>query len=104
MLTQIEANEFESKSQEKGLVAIELFANWCGHCRMFTPVLKDMAVELVSELKIYQLNVDNAENVTSKYGVDTIPTILWFKDGEHLETAVGNLTKAQFKAKVESFK
>ncbi|MDP4552914.1 thioredoxin [Guptibacillus hwajinpoensis] len=85
---------FEQETKE-GLVLADLGAPWCGPCKMIAPVLDELDEETGEELKIVQLDVDSNPETARKYDVMSIPTLLFFKDGELVENAVGFRTKEE---------
>ena len=76
-------------------VVVDFWAEWCGPCKMIAPALDEIASELGGKVKIAKLNVDENPNVTIKYGVRSIPTLILFKDGEPTAMQVGAASKAK---------
>lgn len=76
-------------------VVVDFWAPWCGPCRAVAPVLERIAKERAGELRIVKVNVDNEPELAARYGISSIPTILLFKDGEPVASAVGAQGKAQ---------
>lgn len=74
---------------------VDFWAEWCGPCKMITPILEELATKYLGKIKIAKLNVDENPNTPAKYGVRGIPTLILFKDGKALETKVGALSKSQ---------
>ena len=93
MVEQINENIFDEKIKE-GKVLVDCYADWCGPCKMLSPVIDELAKE-IEDYKFYKLNVDDAEEITMKYGVMSIPTLLVFKDGELINTSVGFKSKSE---------
>ena len=93
MVVQIKENEFNEKIKE-GKVLVDCFATWCGPCRMLSPVLDDISNE-VTDYKFYKLDVDEAENVSTEYGIMSIPTLLIFEDGKLTNKIVGLKSKEE---------
>lgn len=94
---EIKEEEFESKvlkSNKK--VLVDFYAEWCGPCRMLSPIVEETAKE-VETVEFYKINVDNAEEVSRKYGVMSIPTLITFQDGKVLNQSVGLKTKNELK-------
>lgn len=95
--------DFEEKVlKDKGLIIVDFWAEWCGPCRMIAPILEELASEYSSKLKIGKLNVDENMRVTARYGIRSIPTLLFFKDGVQVDQVVGALPKSAIKAKVDA--
>jgi len=69
-------------------VLVDFWADWCGPCKMVAPVLDEIAEEF-QEIKVCKLNVDENEEIPSKYGVMSIPTLLYFEEGEETGKIVG---------------
>ena len=72
---------------------MDCWAPWCGPCKMVAPVLEQLASEYAGRLKIAKLNVDENPATASKYGIQSIPTMLLFKNGSHVNSLVGALPK-----------
>ncbi|MCK5522279.1 MAG: thioredoxin TrxA [Thiomargarita sp.] len=83
-------------------VLVDYWAEWCGPCKMITPVLDEIAQEYVGKLKIAKLNIDENTNTPPKYGIRGIPTLMLFKGGDVVATKVGALSKSQLKAFIDS--
>ncbi len=86
------------------LVVIDFYADWCGPCKMMAPAIEDIATEYDGIVKVGKLNVDESPNTSSKYRVMSIPTLLFIKNGEIVDTIVGAVSKAQVKEKIELYK
>jgi thioredoxin 1 len=76
-------------------VVVDLWAEWCGPCRMIAPALEEIAGELQGKVKVVKLNIDENPNVTTEYGVQSIPTLLLFKDGKVASKKVGAAPKGE---------
>lgn len=74
-------------------VLVDFWAPWCGPCRMIAPSVEALAAEYAGKAKIGKLNTDENENVSAKYGIRSIPTLLVFKNGEVVNQLVGALPK-----------
>jgi thioredoxin 1 len=79
-------------------VLVDFWAEWCGPCKMLTPVLESISDEFADKLKITKLNVDENPETAPKFGVRGIPTLILFKEGQVVATKVGALTKSQLVA------
>ena len=87
----------------QGLVMIDVWAAWCGPCRMISPTVEELAKEYSGKIKVMKLNTDENSDIASKYKIMGIPTIMFFKDGIKLDQIVGVVPKQQLKAKIDSF-
>lgn len=82
-------------------VLVDFWAEWCGPCKMLSPVLDQVSAELDGKAKIGKVNIDDARDLAVKYGVRSIPLLLFFKNGEVKDQVLGaNVTKDQLKAKL----
>lgn len=98
---EIKEEEFEEKVlQNKRRVLVDFYADWCGPCRMLSPVVEEIAKEK-DEVDFYKINVDNAEEVSRKYGVMSIPTLIVFQDGKVINQSVGLKSKNELKEFLE---
>ena len=75
-------------------VLVDFYADWCGPCKMLTPVIETLATEFEGKVKIGKLNVDDAPNTAQTYGVMSIPTLLYIKNCEVVNKSVGVVSKA----------
>ncbi|MEE9548122.1 MAG: thioredoxin TrxA [Nitrosomonadaceae bacterium] len=83
-------------------VLVDYWAEWCGPCKMITPILNEVAVEYGERLKVTKLNVDENQATPPKYGIRGIPTLMLFKNGNIEATKVGAISKAQLTAFIDS--
>ncbi len=86
------------------LSVIDFWAEWCGPCRAIGPVIEELAKEYDGVVNIGKLNVDNNPEVSSQYGITSIPAILFVKNGEVVDKLVGAQPKANFVKKIEAHK
>ena len=85
----INENRFKEILGESKLVLIDFYADWCGPCKMLTPVLEQLAEVKKDVLKVAKVNVDNEENLAWQFGIQSIPTMILFKDGNPIKKEIG---------------
>ncbi|MFY7843143.1 MAG: thioredoxin [Rhabdochlamydiaceae bacterium] len=90
------SSEVKTVSQEEfknhiavGSFLVDFYADWCGPCRMLAPVLSQVAKEMSNELSVVKINVDDAQELSSQLGISSIPTVIFFKNGEERGRFVG---------------
>lgn len=87
-----ESFEKVTSSKDKTLI-IDFWAPWCGPCKALTPVLEELSSEMSDSVEVYKVNVDDNTELAQEHGVQSIPTLLVFKNGTLSETLVGLKTK-----------
>lgn len=83
-------------------VMVDLWAEWCGPCRMIHPILDEMSEEFSGRALIVKLNVDQNKETAMEYGIRNIPTVLFFKNGELVDKQVGAVPKSKFVEKLNA--
>ena len=83
-------------------VLVDYWAEWCGPCKMISPILEEIAGEYTDKIKVAKLNIDDNPKTPQKYGIRGIPTLMLFKDGNVEATKVGALSKSQLTAFIDS--
>ena len=82
-------------------VLVDFWAEWCGPCKMIAPSVHELAMEYDGKLSVGKLDVDSSPNIAMKYGVRSIPALIFFKDGQAVHTVVGARPKGQLKKEID---
>lgn len=91
MVKQVNTNEFKDEIKE-GTTLVDFFANWCGPCKMLSPVLDKLSDE-IEGVKFIKVDVDTANEIAVEYGIMSIPTLIIFKDGKEVSKQIGLMPK-----------
>ncbi len=83
-------------------VIVDFWAEWCSPCRMITPIMEEISQEYSDKVVVAKCDVDNSPQITLKYGIRNIPTVLFFKDGKVADKQVGAVPKNNFVAKLNA--
>ncbi|XVF39151.1 hypothetical protein PTKIN_Ptkin01aG0012900 [Pterospermum kingtungense] len=84
-------------------VLVEFWAPWCGPCRMIEPVIAELAKEYGGKIACYKINTDECPNIATRYGIRSIPTMLFFKNGEKKESVIGAVPKSTLAATIDKY-
>ncbi|MEE0965972.1 MAG: thioredoxin [Bacilli bacterium] len=97
----VNSNEFVEVTKE-GLVLVDFFANWCGPCRMMSPVLEEVEEE-IEGLTVVKVDTDENGSLAAKYGVQSIPNMILFKDGKPVDQIIGFRPKEDVIETIEKY-
>jgi thioredoxin 1 len=98
----VELNEENFKQMtSKGKVVVDFYADWCGPCQTMKPIFEKAGSELKG-INFFKVNVDECADTSQLYGIRSIPTILFMKDGKEVERVLGVLYEEEFKKKVQA--
>lgn len=89
-------------TQYKGVALVDFWATWCGPCRMLGPVVEELAQEYAGKAKVCKLDVDQGANISAKYNITSVPTIIFFKDGSAVAQVTGLQSKSVLQEKINS--
>ncbi|AOZ91992.1 thioredoxin [Paenibacillus crassostreae] len=96
-IVNVSDQSFSTEVEGQGTVLVDFWAPWCGPCKMIAPILEDLSTDLGDTVKIAKVNVDENPETASKFGVMSIPTLIFFKDGQPVDKVVGLNSKEALK-------
>ena len=97
------ADNFEAEVLKSDIpVFVDFYADWCGPCKMMSPVIDKLADEFEGRIKVGKINVDDHSEIAAQYGIMSIPNMKFFKGGAVVDEVIGAIPKAQMKAKFEA--
>ena len=102
MVTELNEAQFSEFVKQSGVVMVDCWAPWCAPCRRMGPVVDEIAGDLAGKVAVAKLNTDENQNVAMQFGINAIPTLLFFKDGVQQESLVGLRPKEDIIAYINS--
>lgn len=90
--------------KNEGLVVVDFFATWCAPCQMLAPVLIELEKKYSDEVEFYKVNIDESEDAAIRYGVSSVPTLIFFKNGEEIDRQVGFADEDELSNWIEEMK
>ena len=102
-VVQLTSDNFDKEvSQFSGTVMVDFWAEWCGPCRMVAPIVDELSQSYDGKAKVGKLNTDLAPDIATRYGIRSIPTMLFFKNGQVVQQLVGAYPKSKIVEKLEA--
>jgi thioredoxin 1 len=93
---------FDELLQSEKLVIVDFWATWCGPCRMLSPLLDEVEAEMEDQVEVVKVNVDDADEIAMRYRIMSIPTLLFFKNGQMVDRTVGAMPKSTLVDKINA--
>ncbi len=93
---------FSELLQDNKLIIVDFWATWCGPCRMLSPILDEVEEEMAGQISVVKVNVDDADEIAAQYRIMSIPTLLFFKNGQLVDKTVGAMPKAILVEKIKA--
>ena len=93
---------FDELLQSEKLVIVDFWATWCGPCRMLSPLLDEVEAEMEDQVEVVKVNVDDADEIAMRYRIMSIPTLLFFKNGQMVDRSVGAMPKSVLVDKINA--
>lgn len=96
-------SEFEEKVLKSKLpVIVDFWAPWCGPCKLVSPIIEQLAGEVAEKVTVYKMDVDQNPKVSEAFGIMSIPTVMFFKEGKPVGAVVGARSKEDYKRQIQS--
>lgn len=90
--------------KNEGLVVVDFFATWCAPCQMLAPVIVELEKKYGDEVEFYKVNIDESEDAAIRYGISSVPTLIFFKNGEEIDRQVGFADEDELSNWIEEMK
>lgn len=102
-ISEVTDSTFEQEVLESDRpVLVDFWAEWCAPCRMVAPIVKEIAEEFGDRIRVYKLDVDSNPSTTAKYNIRSIPSLLFFQNGQVADQVVGAVPKARIVERLEA--
>jgi thioredoxin 1 len=103
MVLHLQGDDFDREVLRSDVpVVVDFYADWCGPCRIVSPIMESLSEQYIGKVKFVKINTDANEELAIRYNVMSIPTILIFKNGEIRETMIGAASASTYKQKIDS--
>ena len=87
---------FDEALKQPGLLVADFWAEWCGPCKMLGPVIEQLAADFDGKAAVGKVNVDDEQELAQRYGIMSIPTVIFFKDGKEVDRKIGVMPPQEF--------
>ncbi|RJO65683.1 MAG: thioredoxin [Candidatus Omnitrophota bacterium] len=102
-IVHLTSHNFKEKVLDSDVpVLVDFWAPWCGPCKIVAPIIEELAKEFHPRIRIGKLDIDESPQAANRYGIMSIPTLVFFKEGKIIEQIAGALTKADLRKKIEA--
>ena len=101
MATELNSSNFDS-TISNGVTVVDFWAPWCGPCRMVAPIIEELSSEYDGRANICKVNTDENQDIAIRFGIRSIPTIMFFKDGQQVDMVIGAVPKDVFVEKLNA--
>jgi len=102
-LKQINEDSFKKNVLESEIpVLVDFFADWCGPCQTMAPVLAELADQFEGRFKVVKVNIEKNQQITEQYNISSIPTLIFFKNGQESKQVVGALSKIELESMMQA--
>jgi thioredoxin 1 len=102
-LIQFNTSNFKKEVLESKLpVLVDFWAPWCGPCKMISPIIEELALEYKDKFKIGKVNIEEDPKIATSFGIMSIPTLIFLKNGKVMEQIVGAVNRGELKKKIEA--
>ncbi len=93
---------FDKTLAQGGLMVADFWAEWCGPCKMLGPVIEQLAIDFEGKAVVGKVNVDDEPELAQRYGIMSIPTVIFFKDGKQIDKKIGVMPPQEFAKVIEA--
>ena len=93
---------FDGLLESEKLVIVDFWATWCGPCRMLSPLLDEVEEEMADKIVVVKVNVDDADEIAMRYRIMSIPTLIFFRNGQMVDRSVGAMPKSMLVEKINA--